>query len=333
MIKRLFGFGSRGARPEADRAPARSMGSDPQPECPCLRVWDRRADGTPINPYRYAGDDGSEPSRPIIPLGVARGPVLMAAIHLWVHERYPAAVIGQDGNPWLVSEEGDLHVFAASIRHPDGAAQEVYFNASAVWAALQRDPAAVPTPGDYEALAARMLAGELALDFDWLRRCFATCSAYDPYSGKLATLRKELGDLVTGGEPTRAIAMFQGILPLCLASPLPHALIATAYADLGDSRSADRHRHLAQALLTTMQPEPDAGRSVEKAILTLFPFEEYTLLEIWGYRLERQELNRVGERSLDVMHVIHRETHERAVRYFDVTSIISTTQGPPARTP
>lgn len=292
--------------------------------CPCMEGLEFREDGTFVNPFSYAGGDGTGTSTAVIVLGIRDAVLFVRALHLWLHERFPGCHVldGNDDEDGVrMLEEDDHHYAAVSIRMEDGSRAEFFFDDTVVWRATPAGRGRQSGSAEretYDEFAAKLASGDLSIDFARLRESFAESDVYDPYGEEPRGSMGSIDEAAAAGDWVSVLKHAESFMRICKASPFSHMAASVALRHLGDQPLQAFHSAAAQGLLAAML-SAGAGSSQKAAIRVLFIFEEYHLLTMWGMNCVRQSLRKVGTRSYDIMEVRDRRTEQEQSVYFDVT--------------
>jgi hypothetical protein len=286
-----------------------------------------REDGAFLNPFSYAGGDGTGTSTAVIVLGISEPMVFVRALHLWLHERLPGCQIldGKHEDGVRMVEKDNRHYAAVSVRMEDGSRAEFFFDDTIAWSmtpagrGAQRGSVGSET---YEELATKLAAGDLSIDFARLRESFAARDGYDPYGEDSNRSMSKVNKAAEAGDWNSVLQHAESFMRTCQASPFPHMAASVALRHLGDQSLQAFHSAAAEGLLAAMLSAGN-GSSRKAAITVLFIFEEYEMLSIWGLDCVRQSLKKVGTRSYDIMDVRDVETGQERSVYFDVSRIVA----------
>jgi len=286
-----------------------------------------RDDGTFVNPFSYAGGEGTGTSTAVIVLGIREPVIFVRAVHLWLHERFPGCQVldgldGDDDENRVRMIEEDGHRYAAvSIRMEEGNCAEFFFDDTVVWRATTTGRGAHRGSvghETYEELVGKLEAGDLSIDFARLRESFAERDDYHPYGDDSRRSVVSIDEAAGAGDWSSVLEHVESFMRTCQASPFPHMAASVAFRHLGDEPLQTFHSAAAQGLLAAMLSAGD-GLSRKTAIRVLFIFEEYQILSMWGLDCVQQRLKKVGTRSYDIMDVRDAETGQKQSVYFDVT--------------
>lgn len=156
------------------------------------------------------------------------------------------------------------------------------------------------------------------MDFTAFRLAFTRTGTYAPYDVDALEEDEALEEASqTPGWP-EVLARARSALERCYVRMKPHMYAATACEALGDSAGQRHHEQCVAGLLASIMDSGD-GRSPETGLVVIGVWEEYDVLNILQLQTVRQALFPVGNRRVDHMSVLARDSSEPIDLYFDVT--------------
>ena len=96
-----------------------------------------------------------------------------------------------------------------------------------------------------------------------------------------------------------------------------HHISRIVYKEMGNLRQQDFHQFVTKGLIESILDSGD-GKSPETAYLVISVKEEYVILSVLGFKLEKQSLAGSKGHSYDKMEVKNPRTQEAAIIYFNV---------------
>ncbi len=163
-------------------------------------------------------------------------------------------------------------------------------------------------------------------DFTELRFAFTQTSAYARYDADDFEEDEILEEAAGTSDWAQVLAGARAALERSYVRIKPHMYAAAACKALGDADGERHHEQCIRGLLGSIMSSGD-GRTPGTAFVVIGVWEEYDVLSALGLETTRQALLPVGDRRVDQMTVLSRESTERFDLYFDVTiPMTATTQ-------
>jgi hypothetical protein len=169
---------------------------------------------------------------------------------------------------------------------------------------------------NYEALVARLKAGDLKVDFGALRDAYAESTGYAPYGGSFDAARQDMIKAANAHDCKTSLANAEKVLDAIYIDILSHTLSARCYQSDGDSAKAEFHRSVARGLYDAIVATGD-GKTPKTAFAVVTINEEYDVLGIRDLDLETQSLVYNDGHAYDAMKA-KSESGEEMTLYFQI---------------
>lgn len=172
-----------------------------------------------------------------------------------------------------------------------------------------------PSQNNYETLAANVKSGHTDIDYKALRIAYSQTSLYNPYGRDENT--PLMFEALQQKEFAKAIQYAQSVLEKNYVDIDAHYVLSLAYGETGDAKRSGFHQSVAMGLIDSIAAQN--GSSPETALQVINVREEYIMLDVVGLEIQKQTLQRINDKSYDVLDVINRESGQSFTLYFDVT--------------
>jgi hypothetical protein len=164
--------------------------------------------------------------------------------------------------------------------------------------AAKLDSAAV-TRQKYDGLAAKVLSGDMAVDWRTLRLAAVVAGVDGDFDWREADKRSQAA--FNKGNNAEALKQALTITAHNIASPNGHFDAFVAYKHLDRAADAERERGILNGLLNSIADSGD-GKTAETALFTVAPSEEYVFLGlVLGLHVKSQSLVQKDGHSYDEM--------------------------------
>jgi len=165
----------------------------------------------------------------------------------------------------------------------------------------------------YAAAIAKAEAGDPGVDYLWLRKQAAAQSAYfePPWAD-----RKQ-ADALINTQPEVALRMAHERMAVVWTDFIAHIIAEMALEKLGKHTEAERETTIIKAITTSIGGG-HKGTSATDDFNAVTIGEEYRMLSILQWKVERQSLVNQGGHAFDVMDVDDVPTHQKLKVWFDI---------------
>jgi len=154
----------------------------------------------------------------------------------------------------------------------------------------------------YEALVARLKAGDVKVDYTALRDAYATSPHYQPESADFDKPRQDMIAAFNAKDCAKAIGEAAQVLVSSYIDIVTHLVSGRCYEDAGDAGKAEYHRAIARGLMESILSSGD-GKSMKTAYVVVTVTEEYDAMRALHLRLKQQSLAQDNGHSYDAMQV------------------------------
>ena len=170
----------------------------------------------------------------------------------------------------------------------------------------------------YETLLAKVLTGDLTIDFAAFRMAYTRSKDY-VFPGTFLS-RRDVFDfealILKEKNYTKALKIAEKALAKNFADINAHFIAGLAFMVTGNEKAL-YHRTLFKKLLESIE-NSGSGKTLETAYVVISVQEEYALLDNQGYEVESQALIRQENHWYDLLSVINQRTKEKAEFYFQI---------------
>jgi len=168
----------------------------------------------------------------------------------------------------------------------------------------------------YEAMVARLKAGDAKIDYGVLRDTYAESANYQPYGGDFDDMRTAMIKAYNANDCKTTLANAAKVLEVIYIDVVSHLLSARCHETAGDAAKANFHRSVGRGIFDAILATGD-GKSAKTAFAVVTINEEYDVLGLKGLSLKQQSLANDGGHVYDRMEVTS-ETGEAMTLYFQI---------------
>lgn len=175
------------------------------------------------------------------------------------------------------------------------------------------------SPQLFEALLARLKAGDAGIDYTALRLSFVATDQFQPYDFTGHEVRRRMFEAVNELEDyVGALRKADSLLAGNYLDLDAHMVALVSAQALGDTTRAAFHRAVTKGLVASIADGHD-GRSEETPFRVISVTEEHAMLRALGWRSRSFSILQCGERVCEVAEVIDGLTGDRFEVFFDIT--------------
>ncbi|MBM4351008.1 MAG: DUF4919 domain-containing protein [Deltaproteobacteria bacterium] len=182
--------------------------------------------------------------------------------------------------------------------------------------AINPGDAASQEKQSYEALMARVKSGDPVADFKALRIAYTETSLYNPYGGDNEA-RQSMFDALENKQFEKAIEQATAILDKNYVDIDAHFVCRIAYREMKNMEKSRDHHLMTKGLIDSILHSGD-GTAPETAFIVINTREEYILLNVLGFKAQKQSLIESNGRRYDRMEATDLKTNQRVEIYFNV---------------
>lgn len=172
--------------------------------------------------------------------------------------------------------------------------------------------------GDYQALKAKLIAGDTSIDFRALRMAYAASADYLPNSPDSLVRRKLAQDALEARKFTDAVTLIEKWLAADYLNPFAHLGAVRAYREAGNEEKAKFHDAVVDGLFRSICGQ-DQGLSENRPCPVVSLDEEHFYLVMNGFLLDGNYGTMCQELPCDVYEVTTRKDKTPYTIYFDIS--------------
>mgnify|MGYP001178136741 CR=1 FL=1 len=168
----------------------------------------------------------------------------------------------------------------------------------------------------YEALMARVKGGDPTVDFKALRIAYTETSLYNPYGGDNEA-HQAMFDALKNKQFEKAIEHATAILNKNYVDIDAHFVCRIAYREMKNMERHREHHLITKGLIDSILGSGD-GMAPETAFVVINTGEEYIILNVLGFKAQKQSLMESNGPKYDRMEAIDPKTNQKVELYFNV---------------
>jgi hypothetical protein len=171
----------------------------------------------------------------------------------------------------------------------------------------------------YDALVARVRAGDVDIDYSALRRAFVDTEHYNPFGSGSANQQEKMRSALESEKYSKALKVAEAVLTDAFVNGEAHAVAAMCHDKLGRADRSRYHRAIAQGQFDSICSGKD-GRSPDTACHVISTDEEYFYMSLASLQFVSQALTECKSGPCDAMEVKDPKSGETFTLYFDVST-------------
>ena len=176
-----------------------------------------------------------------------------------------------------------------------------------------------PTLPTYAEIAAKLKNGETKVDYKRLRTAFTETKDYS-YSGSDRTEISKMFKSLNDKNYREAAKQAGKILDKNYVELNAHYVAFSAAKELKDDKKAEFHRTVLAGLMDAIQDGND-GQSAKTPFFPITIAEEYTVMNLLGYKHGSQSLQSIDGHQFDVFDATDNKTNKSVKLYFNIDII------------
>ena len=178
--------------------------------------------------------------------------------------------------------------------------------------------AAVPAHASepYEAMVARLKAGDVKIDYTALRDAYALSPRYQPETADFDQPHSAMLEALNVQDCTKALAAADKVLAATFIDIVTHLVSGRCFEKGGDPSKAEFHRTIARGLMSSIMASGD-GTTPKTAYIVVTIAEEYDVLRASHLKLKTQSLVQDNGHSYDAM-AVATDTGTPVTLYFQI---------------
>jgi hypothetical protein len=169
---------------------------------------------------------------------------------------------------------------------------------------------------EYDALVAKLKAGDTSIDFKALRIAFTQSNGYSPYGGGSDDVKAAFAALEKKDYKS-AKSKAEKALNDDYIDMDAHVAALLAYKGLGDASKESFHKAIYLGLVNSILNSGD-GKTPETAYIVISTHEEYVALRALGLQPAGQSLQHLGQHTFDVMQAVDKASKAETKVYFNI---------------
>lgn len=171
---------------------------------------------------------------------------------------------------------------------------------------------------DYQQQINHIKNNEVGADFTELRMAYTKTSAYSPYGAMERNFEVLMFQALNQGEHAQCVARANDLLARNYTSLRGHYGAMVCHYELEHQEQGQYHQFVIRGLIDSIRQSGD-GKSTESAFITISTGEVHSFLQLVGYDVKGQAVSSSEGKAYDRMEVVHMESGEEKVYYFDIS--------------
>lgn len=168
----------------------------------------------------------------------------------------------------------------------------------------------------YETLVERIKSGDQLVDFRALRIAFTETPLYQPYGGDRES-RQAMFEALRGKQFEKAIEHATAVLEKNYVDIDAHVVCRVAYREMKHMEKDREHQFIMKGLIDFILNSGD-GITPETAYVVINTREEYIILNVLGFKPEKQSTVESNGKKYDRMEAVDLKTNQKVEIYFNI---------------